>query len=169
MSSRVAILAGAAGELGRATAQKLAGAGLTVVGIDRNEEGLKELPDGVRYEVGDPTDPAVAKRLVERIAVEVGPPEVLINTVGTYHLGGALDGTSLLSTIFASAIGSYVTAHLAAVRIIGRQTLMRRALAHGYSTAFWWAADIFPGGAVIGGALLRPGPLEQPESARPSP
>lgn len=93
MSERVAILAGAGGELGRATAQKLAAAGFTVVGIDRNEEGLKELPDGIRYRVGDPTDPAVARSFVERIAVEVGPPEVLVNTIGTYHLGGALDAT----------------------------------------------------------------------------
>jgi NAD(P)-dependent dehydrogenase (short-subunit alcohol dehydrogenase family) len=93
MSERVAILAGAGGELGRATAQKLAAAGFTVVGIDRNEEGLKVLPDGIRYEVGDPTDPAVARSLVERIAVEFGPPEVLVNTIGTYHLGEALDVT----------------------------------------------------------------------------
>ena len=93
MSGRVAILAGAGGELGRTTAQKLAAAGFTVVGIDRNEEGLKELPDGIRYEVGDPSDPAVAKSLVERIAGEVGPPEVLVNTIGTYHVGDALDAT----------------------------------------------------------------------------
>jgi NAD(P)-dependent dehydrogenase (short-subunit alcohol dehydrogenase family) len=91
MSGRVAIVAGAGGELGRTTAQKLAAAGFTVVGIDRNEEGLKEA--GIRYEVGDPTDPAEAKRLVDRIAVEVGAPEVLVNTIGTYHVGDALDVT----------------------------------------------------------------------------
>ncbi len=90
---RVAILAGAGGELGRVTAQRLAAAGFTVVGIDRNEDGLKQLPDGIRYEVGDPTDPTIAKSLVDRIAVDFGPPEVLVNTVGTYHLGDALDAT----------------------------------------------------------------------------
>jgi NAD(P)-dependent dehydrogenase (short-subunit alcohol dehydrogenase family) len=93
MSEGVAILAGAAGELGCATAQKLVAAGFTVVGIDRNEDGLKELPDGIPYEVGDPTDPVVARSLVDRIAVEFGPPEVLVNTIGTYHLGDALDAT----------------------------------------------------------------------------
>jgi NAD(P)-dependent dehydrogenase (short-subunit alcohol dehydrogenase family) len=31
--------------------------------------------------------------LVDRIAAEVGPPEVLVDTVGTYHLGEALDAT----------------------------------------------------------------------------
>ncbi|MDX6256686.1 MAG: hypothetical protein QOJ11_3020 [Frankiales bacterium] len=90
---RVAILAGAGGDLGLATAQKLTALGFTVVGIDRNQDGLKQLPDGIRYEVGDPSDPVVAKSLVDRIATEVGPPEVLVNTVGTYHLGDALDTT----------------------------------------------------------------------------
>jgi NAD(P)-dependent dehydrogenase (short-subunit alcohol dehydrogenase family) len=90
---RVAILAGAGGELGRATAQRLAAAGFTVVGLDRNEDRLKELPDGIPYEVGDPSDPAVARSLVQRIAVQVGPPEVLVNTIGTYHLGEALTAT----------------------------------------------------------------------------
>jgi NAD(P)-dependent dehydrogenase (short-subunit alcohol dehydrogenase family) len=93
MSGHVAIVVGAAGELGRATAEKLAAAGFTVVGIDRNEEALKELPDGIRYEVGDATDPAVARSVVDRIAGEVGPPEVLVNTIGTYHLGEALAAT----------------------------------------------------------------------------
>src|SRR2546423_2561432 len=93
MSERVAIVVGAGGELGRATVQKLAVAGYTVVGVDRNEDGLKELPDGIGYEVGDAIDPAVARSLVERIAARLGPPEVLVNVVGTYHLGGVLDAT----------------------------------------------------------------------------
>jgi NAD(P)-dependent dehydrogenase (short-subunit alcohol dehydrogenase family) len=93
MSERVAIVVGAGGELGRATAQKLAAAGFTVVGVDRNEEGLKGLPDGIRYEAGDATDAAVARSLVDQIAAEVGRPEVLVNTIGTYHLGEALNAT----------------------------------------------------------------------------
>ena len=93
MSERVAIVVGAGGELGRATAQKLATAGFTVVGVDRNEEALKELPDGIRHAAGDPTDPAVARSLVDQIAAEVGRPEVLVNTIGTYHPGEALAAT----------------------------------------------------------------------------
>ena len=54
MGERVAIVVGAGGELGRATAEKLAAAGFTVVGTDRSENGLKELPDGIRREVADP-------------------------------------------------------------------------------------------------------------------
>jgi EmrB/QacA subfamily drug resistance transporter len=72
---------------------------------------------------------------------------------------GASVGTSLLNTIFASAVTSYLAAHLAAARLIGRQALIGLALGHGYDTAFWWTAGIFACGAVIGGSLLRSGPL----------
>jgi hypothetical protein len=70
-------------------------------------------------------------------------------------------GTSLLNTIFAGAVTSYIAAHLASARITGRQALTGLALAHGYDTAFWFTAGIFAGGAVIGAALLRRGPLVQ--------
>ena len=93
MGGRVALVAGAGGPLGRATALSLAGAGFTVVGIDRSEQGLAELADGIRAEVGDPTDPAVARSLVDRIADEVGAPDVLVNTIGAFRLGEVLDTT----------------------------------------------------------------------------
>jgi NAD(P)-dependent dehydrogenase (short-subunit alcohol dehydrogenase family) len=93
MSERIAIVVGGGGELGRATAQALAATGYTVVAVDRNEEGLKELPDGIRREVGDATDPATAKRLIDKIAAEAGPPEVLVNTIGTFRLGEAATAT----------------------------------------------------------------------------
>jgi NAD(P)-dependent dehydrogenase (short-subunit alcohol dehydrogenase family) len=93
MSERVAIVVGAGGELGRVTAEKLAAAGFTVAGVDRSEEALKGLPDGIRRETADPGDPAAARSVIDRIAAEVGPPEVLVNTIGTYHLGDALTVT----------------------------------------------------------------------------
>src|SRR5580700_2766177 len=74
---------------------------------------------------------------------------------------GASVGTSLLSTIFATAVTSYLAAHVAAARLIGRPALTGLAQAHGYDSVFWWTAGIFAGGAVIGGALLRSGPLGQ--------
>ena len=63
-SERVAIVIGAGGELGRATAEKLVAAGFTVAGADRSEEGLKELPDGIWRAAADPTDPAAARSVV---------------------------------------------------------------------------------------------------------
>ena len=93
-TGRVAIVVGAGGELGLATVRKLVADGFTVAGIDRNEEALKKLPDGIPHAAGDPADPAVAKSLVDQLAAEVGPPDVLVNTIGTYHPGEALAATS---------------------------------------------------------------------------
>jgi len=93
IGERVAIVVGAGGELGRATAAALAGSGYAVVGVDRNEQGLKELPDGIRRQAGDATDPAAARSLIDQVAAAVGPPEVLVNTIGTFRLGEALTAT----------------------------------------------------------------------------
>src|ERR1039457_7140130 len=82
-------------------------------------------------------------------------------TVTVGQMLGASVGTSLLNTIFAAAVTSYLAAHLAAARLIGRQGLTGLALAHGYDTAFWWTAGIFAAGGVMGGALPRRGPLGQ--------
>jgi EmrB/QacA subfamily drug resistance transporter len=72
---------------------------------------------------------------------------------------GASIGTSLLNTIFAGAVASYITANIASARLIGRQALAGLALAHGYDTAFWWTAGILAGGSVVAGILFRRGPL----------
>ena len=93
MSAKVAIVAGAGGALGHATAATLVAGGLTVVAVDRNEHALGDFPGSVRAEVADTTDPAVATRLIDRIAGEVGPPDVLVNTIGTFRLGDALTTT----------------------------------------------------------------------------
>jgi NAD(P)-dependent dehydrogenase (short-subunit alcohol dehydrogenase family) len=93
MSAQVAIVAGGGGELGRATAMALAAGGRSVVAVDRNERGLLDLPSGIRREVADTTDPAVAAKLIERIAAEVGPPAVLVNTIGAFVPGDALSTT----------------------------------------------------------------------------
>ena len=90
---RVAVVVGAGGGLGRATARALAAAGYSVAGVDRGEHGLRDLPDGVRRVVGDAADPAAARTLMDRIAAEAGAAEVLVNTIGTFSPGTALDAT----------------------------------------------------------------------------
>jgi len=80
---------------------------------------------------------------------------------------GASIGTSLLNTIFASAVASYITANLASARVIGRPALTGLALAHGYDTAFWWTAGILVGGAIVSGVLFRPGPLYRRDGQSP--
>jgi NAD(P)-dependent dehydrogenase (short-subunit alcohol dehydrogenase family) len=93
VSERVAVVVGAGGELGRATAIALAADGFTVAAVDRAPQALDELPEGIRRQAGDTTDPAVAKGLIDQIAAEVGPPEVLVNTIGAFRLGEAAAAT----------------------------------------------------------------------------
>ena len=75
---------------------------------------------------------------------------------------GASIGTSLLNTVFAGAVTSYVAAHAASARSIGLPALTRLALVHGYDAGFWWTSGILAGGAVLAAILFRRGPLSQP-------
>lgn len=93
MSTRIAMVVGAGSGLGQATAKMLQAAGLTVVAVDRNEAGLKELPEGISVEVADGIDPAASGPLIERIAKDVGPPDILVNTIGAFDLGDSLSVT----------------------------------------------------------------------------
>jgi NAD(P)-dependent dehydrogenase (short-subunit alcohol dehydrogenase family) len=89
----VAVVAGAGGALGHATVAALATNGLAVVALDRTEHAMSDLPDTVRKEAADPADPAAVTQIIDRIAAEVGPPGVLVNTVGAFGLGDALATT----------------------------------------------------------------------------
>ena len=93
MSAQVAIVAGAGGALGHAMAATLAASGLTVVAVDRNERALRELPDGVRRRWPTPPTPPWRRALIDRIAGEAGPPDVLVNTIGAFRPGDALTTT----------------------------------------------------------------------------
>lgn len=93
MSTPTAIVVGAGTGLGQAVAGSLHRAGLTVVAVDRTETGLQQLPDAIHREVADATDPEVPGPLVNRIAAEIGPPSILVNTIGTFELGDALTVT----------------------------------------------------------------------------
>jgi hypothetical protein len=85
---------------------------------------------------------------------DTGVASASVNT--GQQLGGAM-GTALLNTIAASATAGYLTSHAR-----GKPTtaLTQLALVHGYTTAFWWCAGIFLGGAVLCGSLMRRGPLQ---------
>jgi EmrB/QacA subfamily drug resistance transporter len=73
---------------------------------------------------------------------------------------GASISTSLLNTIFATAVTSYLVTHAFAGR--AANTL---AFANGYDTAFWWTAVIAAGGAVVAALVFRSGPLSQSVSS----
>jgi hypothetical protein len=98
---------------------------------------------------------------------DAGVASATINT--GQQLGGSI-GTSLLNTIFASTVASYIAAHLSpATAVHGRpsQQLTGLALIHGYTTAFWWSAAILACGAIVALVLFRNGPLTQPGQPQP--
>jgi hypothetical protein len=69
----------------------------------------------------------------------------MVNT--SQQVGGSV-GTSLLSTIFASAVASYTVGHLHAT------DLANAAAVHGDTTAFWWAVGIFALGFLLALVIL---------------
>jgi NAD(P)-dependent dehydrogenase (short-subunit alcohol dehydrogenase family) len=87
VETRVAVVAGAGGGLGKPVALALHEAGLTVVAVDRTPSRLDDLPAGIHRETADVTDPAAAAPLMERVAATAGAPDILVNTVGTYAGG----------------------------------------------------------------------------------
>jgi NAD(P)-dependent dehydrogenase (short-subunit alcohol dehydrogenase family) len=91
--AKVAVVAGAGGALGHATADALAAGGFTVVALDRNEQAMSDLSGSVHKVAADPADPAVITAAIDRIAADAGPPGVLVNVVGTFRQGDALATT----------------------------------------------------------------------------
>ncbi|HTZ64981.1 MAG TPA: MFS transporter [Solirubrobacteraceae bacterium] len=76
---------------------------------------------------------------------EAGVASAMVNT--SQQVGGSV-GTSLLSTIFASALASYTASHL------HTPGLADAAAVHGYTTAFWWSVGIFALGFLLALAIL---------------
>jgi 3-oxoacyl-[acyl-carrier protein] reductase len=88
-SSRVAIVTGAARGIGAATAQRLAADGFAVAVLDLREDDAAGTvaaigsAGGRALAVGaDVGDAGQVRAAVERIAVELGPPVVLVNNAG---------------------------------------------------------------------------------------
>jgi len=104
------------------------------------------------------------------------PPQdagVASATLNTGQQVGASIGTSLLNTIFASAVARYLVGHLNPATLVHGHpaaSLTAMSLIHGYTTGFWVAAAIFSAGAIICGTLLRFGPLRAsgPAAAGPA-
>jgi MFS family permease len=74
---------------------------------------------------------------------EAGIASAMVNT--SQQVGGSI-GTSLLSTIYATAVAGYLTSHS------HLRGVASAAQVHGDTTAFWWAAGIFGVGFLL--ALL---------------
>jgi EmrB/QacA subfamily drug resistance transporter len=100
---------------------------------------------------------------------DAGVASATLNT--GQQIGGSI-GTSLLNTIFATAVAHYLASHLSPATLVhGHPTpsLIGMSLIHGYTTGFWVAAGIFAAGAVICGTLFRRGPLRATTAAAVTP
>ncbi len=88
---------------------------------------------------------------------EAGIASGMVNT--SQQVGGSI-GISLLSTIYASAVTSYLTSH---PHVRG---LIPAAAVHGDTTAFWWAAGIFGLGFLLALVILPVRCESRPASVR---
>ena len=79
---------------------------------------------------------------------DAGVASAMVNT--TQQVGGSI-GTALLSTIFATAVASF----LAGSGSPDSPMAKAEAAVHGYSVAFWWSALIFLVAAVTCGLVMR--------------
>jgi NAD(P)-dependent dehydrogenase (short-subunit alcohol dehydrogenase family) len=102
LTDKVALITGAAGNLGRATAQAFIDAGARVVLSDRAPARLRELYPALRDSADhmlaegiDAAEPAAAAGLVDEVAVRFGRIDALVNTVGTYRGGKPVDEEEL--------------------------------------------------------------------------
>ncbi|HEY2795823.1 MAG TPA: MFS transporter [Micromonosporaceae bacterium] len=98
---------------------------------------------------------------------DAGVASATINT--GQQLGGSI-GTSLLNTIFASTVTTYVAGHIGPSTLVNGKPsarLLGAAQIHGYTTAFWWSAAILTVGAIAALLLFRNGPLAQPGDTQP--
>ncbi|MFC4243839.1 MFS transporter [Gryllotalpicola reticulitermitis] len=92
-------------------------------------------------------------------AEDAGVASATVNTM--QQVGGSI-GTALLNTIATSAITAYIAAHVASAASKPAQLqLQATAAVHGYTVAFWLAAAIFAGGAVVTAIVLRRGVPEE--------
>lgn len=96
IAGKVAVVTGAAGGIGLATARRLGREGATVIAVDIDETRLAEAwPDaasvGVSLRTCDISRSDGVRRLVGNAASEHGSVDILINSAGVYRDGAALD------------------------------------------------------------------------------
>ena len=92
-AGRTAVVTGAAGGIGRATALRLALDGAAVLAVDRSEEGLEETASLARAQettlgtlLADVTLPGAAEEVISQAEAAFGPLRMLVNNAG---IGGA--------------------------------------------------------------------------------
>jgi EmrB/QacA subfamily drug resistance transporter len=100
--------------------------------------------------------PAISSATYGVAPSDTGVASAMVNTM--QQVGGSI-GTALLSSIFASAVTSYVESHPRTPQVLGD------AAVHGYTVAFWIAAGVFAMGAVVVAITMPPIRVATHESA----
>lgn len=95
-------------------------------------------------------------------AHDAGVASAMLNT--TQQIGGAL-GTALLNTLYAGAVTTYLTSHLADVTAVGQQKVTFLAYIHGYHVAFLVGAGLLFLALVAITVLVRAGKDDLPAEA----
>jgi NAD(P)-dependent dehydrogenase (short-subunit alcohol dehydrogenase family) len=92
-SSQVAVVIGGGGGLGLAIVNRMLAASWHVVAVDRSEEALHAVPPAADREVADVTDPNGVEALFDRIGSRLGELSAVIDAVGGFRPGDAVDST----------------------------------------------------------------------------
>ncbi|MGE0241936.1 MAG: SDR family NAD(P)-dependent oxidoreductase, partial [Parvibaculaceae bacterium] len=86
--AKVALISGAAGGIGGATARKFAGEGWTVLLTDKDEASLAAITQGIagaRFRAGDISRRATCVDIVEWALGETGRLDALVNAAGIWR------------------------------------------------------------------------------------
>lgn len=121
VAGRVAVVTGAASGMGRATAHLFADEGASVAVLDRTETGVRAVVDEIAGVGGtaagfvvDVTDADAVRAVIDSVAAELGPPDVLVNNAGV-SLPAPIEGDDF-DAQWATTLAVNLTAHTTLIR-----------------------------------------------------
>ena len=127
ISGTTALVTGAGQGIGLAVARALLAEGATVVAVDRDPVGLRQLaqahPGRVLDQVADVRDPVMVEAAVEAAEGRFGPVEILVNVAGVLRTGPvvAVTDADWAETFAVNTTGVFHTCRAVARRMVPRQ------------------------------------------------